>query len=160
MISLGRATIDRYKDFIDWTDTLNHLDDNTWLAPIAEGKATVAEIISHLNNWDDYLIHTIIPAIKNGEGMVFPDFDSFNQKAYEYARSGISKHSLLEKFKQTRIQLIEIMLTEPDVATKNVTANGVENCPHTGIPYSLLYIIHEFIEHDTHHKNQILSVIK
>lgn len=160
MISLGRATIDRYKDFIDWTDTLNHLDDNTWLAPIAEGKATVAEIISHLNNWDDYLIHTIIPAIKNGEGMVFPDFDLFNQKAYEYARSGISKHCLLEKFKQTRIQLIEIMLTEPDVATKHVTANGVDNCPHTGTPYSLLYIIHEFIEHDIHHKNQILSVIK
>ncbi|QTH46930.1 hypothetical protein J4772_01225 [Cohnella sp. LGH] len=36
-----------------------------------------------------------------------------------------------------------------------VTANGVELCPHTGTPYSLLYIIQEFIEHDQHHKVQI-----
>ncbi|MUG43736.1 DinB family protein [Paenibacillus woosongensis] len=159
MISLGKETIHRYKDFIEWTDTLHELDDNIWLAPIAEGKATVAEIVSHLMNWDNYLINTIIPAIKNGEGMIFPNFDSFNQQAYEYARSGIPKNRLLGEFKQTRLQLIEIMLTEPDVASKNVTANGVENCPHTGTPYSLLYIIHEFIEHDIHHKNQILSVI-
>lgn len=159
MISLGKETIHRYKEFIEWTDTLSDLDDNIWLTPIAVGKATVAEIISHLKNWDNYLINTIIPAIKNGDGMVFPDFDSFNQKAYEYARSGISKKGLLDEFKQIRIQLIEIMLTEPDVAAKNVTANGVENCPHTGTPYSLLYIIYEFIEHDIHHKNQILSVI-
>jgi hypothetical protein len=51
------------------------------------------------------------------------------------------------------------MLSEPDVATKNVTANGVANCPNTGTPYSLLYIIYEFIEHGNYHKNQILSVI-
>lgn len=159
MINLGKGTIHRYKEFIEWTDTLSDLDDNIWSTPIAEGKATVAEIISHLKCWDNYLINTIIQAIKNGEGMVFPDFDSFNQKAYEYARSGISKNSLLEEFKQTRLQLIEKLLTEPDVATKHVTANGVENCPHTGTPYSLLYIIYEFIEHDIHHKNQTLSVI-
>lgn len=159
MISLGKETIHRYKDFVEWTDTLRDLDDTIWLTPIAEGKATVAEIISHLKNWDDYLLNTIIPAIKNGEGMVFPDFDPFNQQAYEYARSGISKDELLDEFKQTRIQLVEIMLTEPDVATKHVTANGVENCPRTGTPYSLLYIIYEFIDHDNHHKNQILSAI-
>lgn len=159
MISLGKETIHRYQEFIEWTDTLRELDDATWLTPIAEGKATVAEIISHLQNWDHYLIHTVIPAIKNGQGMVFPDFDSFNRIAYEYARSGISKNDLLDEFKQTRLQLTEIMLAEPDVTTKHVTANGIDNCPHTGTPYSLLYIIYEFIEHDIHHKKQILSVI-
>jgi uncharacterized damage-inducible protein DinB len=145
---LGKETIDRYKQFLAWSDTLLDLDDNIWQTPISKGKATVAEIISHLQNWDDYLIHTAIPA-----------FDSFNQKAYEYARSGISKQRLLNEFKQTRLQLVELLLTEPEVATKHVTANGVDNCPHTGTPYSLLYIIHEFINHDNHHKNQILSVI-
>lgn len=159
MISLGNETIHRYKEFIEWTDTLRDLDDGIWLTPIAEGKATVVEIISHLQNWDNYLINMIIPSIKDGKGMVFPDFNSFNQKAYEYARSGISKNNLLDEFKQTRLELIDILLTEPNVAAKHVTANGVENCPHTGTPYSLLYIIHEFIEHDIHHKNQILSVI-
>src|SRR5690606_28481805 len=159
MINLGNDTIHRYKEFIEWTEKLRDLDDKIWLTPISEGKATVSEIVSHLLNWDNYLINTIIPAIKNGKGMVFPDFNSFNQKAYEYAYSGISKNSLLEEFKQTRLKLIEILLTEPDVAVKHVTVNGVENCPHTSTPYSLLYIIYEFIEHDIHHKNQILSVI-
>ena len=159
MTSLGKETIHRYKEFIEWMDTLNDLDDRIWLTPIAEGKATVAEIVSHLKNWDNYLINTIIPAIKKGEGMVFPDFDSFNKRAYEYARSGISKNRLLYEFKQTRLELVELLLSNPAIATKHVTANGVENCPHTGTPYSLLYIIYEFIEHDIHHKNQILSVI-
>lgn len=159
MVSLGEETVYRYKELIEWTETLRDLDDNVWYAPVAEGKATVAEIISHLRNWDDYLIHTVIPAIKNGEGMIFPAFDPFNQKAYEYARSGISKKRMLDEFKQTRLQLIELLLTEPEVAAKHVPANGVELCPHTGTPYSLLYIIHEFFDHDMHHKNQILSVV-
>lgn len=159
MISVGNETIDRYKAFIKWTDTLRNLDDEKWLTPVAEGKATVSEIIAHLQNWDNYLINTVIPAIKNNEGIVFPDYDSFNQKAYEYARSDITKNSIIDEFKLTRLKLIEILLTEPDVASKHVTSNGVENCPHTGTPYSLLYIIYELIEHDLHHKNQILSVI-
>ncbi|GGE02951.1 DinB family protein [Paenibacillus nasutitermitis] len=159
MISLGENTILRYKEFTEWTDTLHDVNESIWLQPIAEGKASVGEIISHLKNWDTYLIYTIIPAIKNGEGMVFPDFDSFNKMAYEYARSGISKDRLLDEYKQTRLQLVEKLLTEPDVAAKHVTAGGVEICPHTGTPYSLLYIIHEFNDHDNHHRNQILTVI-
>ncbi|UKS28328.1 DinB family protein [Paenibacillus sp. HWE-109] len=127
--------------------------------PIAEGKASVGEIISHLKNWDTYILSTIIPAIKNGKGMVFPDFNSFNKIAYEYARSGISKDCLLDEFKQTRTLLVETLLNESDVVARHVTANGLETCPHTGIPYSLLYIIHEFIDHDNHHKNQILTVL-
>ncbi|GFN33907.1 DinB family protein [Paenibacillus xylaniclasticus] len=159
MIDLSQETIYRYKQFIDWTDTLRDLNDNIWFSSIAEGKATVAEIISHLRQWDHYLLHTIIPALRTGEGMVFPDFDSFNQQAYEFARSGVTKDSMLDEFKQTRLQLVETLLAEPDIAAKHVTANGIANCPHTGTPYSLLYIIYEFIQHDIHHQNQILSVI-
>lgn len=91
--------------------------------------------------------------------MVFPEFDSFNQIAYEYARSGISKDRLLEEFKETRLHLIEVVLAELEIAAKQVTSNGVETCPHTGTPYSLLYVIHEFNNHDSHHKAQILSAI-
>lgn len=159
MISLGKRTILRYKEFTEWTDTLHDVHGSIWLQPIAERKASIGEIISHLKNWDTYLTLTIIPAIKNGEGMVFPDFDSFNKIAYEYARSGVTKDRLLNEFKQTRLQLAEILLADTDVVSKHVTVNGVETCPHTGTPYSLLYIIHEFNDHDNHHKNQILTVI-
>ncbi|GGA25613.1 DinB family protein [Paenibacillus physcomitrellae] len=159
MILLGEETLIQYKTFVKWTDTLRDLDDHLWSSPIAEGKASPADIISHLQNWDHYLIHKVIPAVRKGEGMVFPDFDSFNKQAYEYARSGVSKTRLLDEFKQTRLQLVDLLLAEPDVAAKPVPANGLAYCPHTNTPYSLLYIIHEFREHDIHHKHQILSVI-
>jgi len=159
LISLDKNTILRYQEFTAWTDTLRDINESIWLQPIAEGKASIGEIISHLQNWDSYLISTVIPAIKNGEGIVFPDFDSFNKIAYAYARSGISKSRLVDEFKQTRLNLVEMLLADPDVVTKPVTVNGLETCPHTGTPYSLLYIIHEFNDHDNHHKNQILTVL-
>jgi hypothetical protein len=159
MINLDTNTILRYKVFTNWTDTLYEVPESMWLQPISEGKASIGEIVSHLKNWDSYLISTIIPAIKNGEGMVFPDFDSYNRLAYEYARSGISKDRLLDEFKQTRHKLVDILLAEKDLVAKHVAANGTEKCPHTGTPYSLLYIIHEFNDHDNHHKNQIYRYI-
>lgn len=159
MIILDADTIDRSKQFTDWTDTLRRIDERIWSSPIAEGKATVAEIIAHLQHWDQYLIDTVIPAIKRGEGMAFPAFDAFNRIAYAYARSGVAKDHLLDEFKQTRHALVERLLAEPEVVAKHVTVNGVETCPHTGTPYSLLYIIHEFNDHDRHHQNQIAAVI-
>ncbi|WNR44913.1 DinB family protein [Paenibacillus roseipurpureus] len=160
MINLDISTILRYKEFTEWTDTLQDVQESMWLQPMTEGKASVGEVISHLKNWDAYLIETIIPAIKYGEGMIFPDFDSFNKLAYEYAKSGISKDRLLEEFKATRLQLVEMLLAAPDLVAKHVTVNGVATCPHTGTPYSLLYIIHEFNDHDNHHKNQIAANLK
>ncbi|CAN7399546.1 DinB family protein [Paenibacillus sp. LjRoot153] len=159
MIRLGTSTILRYKEFTNWTDTLREVPESKWLQPIAEGKASIGEIVSHLQNWDSYLISTIIPAITNGEGMTFPDFDSFNRLAYEYAKTGNSKDRLLDEFKQTRLKLVDILLAETDIVAKHVTVNGIVNCPHTGTPYSLLYIIHEFNDHDNHHKNQVLAVL-
>ena len=159
MITLNEQTLLRYKQFTDWTDTLYHIDERIWSQPIAEGKATVAEIISHLMNWDKHLLFTVIPSIQSGEGMVFPDFDPFNKIAYDYANSGVSREQLLDEFKQTRHQLVEALLADPDLTAKQVTANGAATCPYTGIPYSLLYVIHEFNDHDNHHKKQIEAVL-
>jgi hypothetical protein len=159
MIILSEETILKYKEFTSWTNTLHDVQISLWLQPIAEGKATIEEIISHLKGWDTYLITTVIPAVKRGDAVFFPDFDSFNEIAYKYAKSGISKERLLDEFRQTRHQLVEILLTETELTTKYITVNGVSNCPHTGTLYSLLYIIHEFNEHDHHHKNQILTLL-
>lgn len=54
--------------------------------------------------------------------------------AYEYAKSGISKDRLLDEFKQTRLQLVEILLAEHDVVTKHVTANGDKHARTLGYP--------------------------
>ncbi|MGG1519427.1 DinB family protein [Paenibacillus oryzisoli] len=148
--------LEDFKAIIPWVNQLVELDDAAWFKPIAEGKASIAEIISHLENWDRYLITKAIPSAQKGEGIVFPDFDPFNTAAYEYARSGISKSQLVGKFCATRMELYDLLLEIGEEALrKHVAANGVALCPHTGTPYSVLYIIQEFIEHDLHHKKQI-----
>jgi hypothetical protein len=153
-----RRIISDYEQFGEWTVTLHNLSDTTWHSPIQEGKASIAEIIAHHRNWDLHLIHVIIPAIQIGEDMVFPDFDSYNSQAYHYANSGVSKEQLLLEFIRDRMELIQILKSmKSEELLLEVKANGVTNCPNTGTSYSLLYIIQEFIEHDEHHKKQMLS---
>lgn len=159
-ISDSKSILENFRTIIPWINRLVELDDPTWFKPIAEGKASIAEIISHLKNWDRYLITNAIPSAQRGDGIVFPDFDPFNSVAYEYAKSGISKNQMLDEFCAIRMELYNLLLEiGEDTLRKHATANGVELCPHTGTPYSVLYIIQEFIEHDNHHKNQIDNVL-
>jgi hypothetical protein len=127
-----------------------------WNQPIAEGKAAVSGIVAHLMQWDRYFITNTIPSVHSGNGIVFPDFDAFNASAYEYARSGVSKSELLEELCATRTELCQFLLEAgEETLRKPVAVNGIELCPHTGTPYTLLYIIQESIDHDRHHIGQI-----
>ncbi|WP_256441035.1 MULTISPECIES: hypothetical protein [unclassified Exiguobacterium] len=38
-------------------------------------------------------------------------------------------------------------------------ANGTTHSPHDGVPYTLAYIVTEFIEHDRHHQQQVGSIL-
>lgn len=60
-------------------------------------KWTVGEIVSHIMNWDDYLLRETLSSVRDGQGMDFPDFDTYNKLASNYAKSGISKMKLLEE---------------------------------------------------------------
>ncbi|MBH5318840.1 DinB family protein [Paenibacillus sp. GSMTC-2017] len=156
-----KTIIDTFRSITTWSNQFNTLDDTAWFKPIEEGKASTAEIISHLMNWDQYLITYGIPAVQRGEGIVFPDFDPYNAIAYSYAKSGVSKSQLLVEFNATRLELCELLHEMgEETLRKPITANGDELCPHTGTPFSILSIIQDFIHHDTHHKNQIEEVLQ
>ena len=108
-------------------------------------------------NWDDYLLRETLSSVRDGKGMEFPDFDTYNKLASSYAKSGISKMKLLEEAKAKRELLVkELRLLSAGNLKKPLTANGVSHCPHTGTPYSLIYIIKEFVDHDNHHKRQVI----
>lgn len=155
------GTIQEYEQFGVWAQTLHQWSDEAWHTPFQAGKASTAEIIAHVRQWDRYLIHVIVPSIRKGEGMVFPDFDAYNKEAYQYANSGVTKEQLLQQFTRDRMELIGILKSmTTDELLREVSANDVTHCPHTGTPYSLFYIIQEFIEHDAHHKKQIVSAQK
>ncbi|MBU5214968.1 DinB family protein [Heyndrickxia oleronia] len=153
--------ISNFGKFSSWLNTLEELDESLLSKPIAKGKWSIGEIIAHITNWDNYLLSEIIPSVRNEKGMEFPDFDSYNKKASDYAKSGISQSKLLKEAKNTREILVkELYETPTDKLNKSLTANGVTHCPHTGTPYSLLYIVKEFTDHDNHHKEQIIQFLK
>lgn len=152
--------INDFKEYSIWITTLKDMKEELWTAPISGGKWTVGEIISHIMNWDDYLLRETLSSVRDGLGMEFPDFDTYNKIASNYAKSGISKMKLLEEAQAKRDLLVqELNRLSIGKLKEHLTANGVSYCPHTGIPYSLIYIIKEFVDHDNHHKRQIINFL-
>ncbi|MBS4196901.1 DinB family protein [Lederbergia citri] len=152
--------ISEFGKYSSWLNTLEDMDDTSWVKPIAQGKWSVSEIIAHIINWDNHLLSVVIPSVRNEKGMEFPDLDNYNIKASDYAKSGISQSKLLEEAKDTRNLLVKELNELPaEKLNKSLTANGVTHCPHTGTPYSLIYIVKEFTDHDNHHKGQIIQFL-
>lgn len=133
-----------------------------WSMPIGEGKWCPAEIVAHLMKWDEYLLPAVLPeALKINGRVEFPDHDQYNAASSAYARSGRSSAALLEEARHTRSKLVKELrkLTEEQF-TKPITVNGLTHCPQTNTPYSLAYLIWEFIQHDGHHRKQIEANIR
>jgi len=99
--------INDFKEYSIWITTLKDMKEELWTAPISEGKWTVGEIISHIMNWDDYLLRETLSSVRDGLGMEFPDFDTYNKIASNYAKSGISKIKLLEEAQAKRDYLFK-----------------------------------------------------
>ncbi|PEI83953.1 DinB family protein [Bacillus toyonensis] len=149
-----------FNEYSIWLNTLKGMKEELWVAPISEGKWTIGEIVSHIMNWDECLLSKVLPSVREGQGVEFPDFNTYNKIASSYAKSGISKMKLLEEAKAKRELLVkEIRLLPARNLKKPVTANGVSHCPHTGTPYFLIYIIKEFVDHDNHHKRQVMHFL-
>ena len=150
-----------FSKYSSWLNTLVDMNETLWSKPIAKGKWSISEIIAHIINWDNHLLSEVIPSVRKEKGMEFPDFDTYNKKASDYAKSGISQSKLLKEAKDTRELLVKELNELPtEKLTKSLTSNGITHCPHTGTPYSLIYIVKEFTDHDNHHKRQIIQFLK
>ncbi|CAM5184918.1 hypothetical protein UACE39S_01427 [Ureibacillus acetophenoni] len=93
--------------------------------------------------------------------MSFPNLTPSIKRHSDYATSGITQTKLLEEAIDTRRLLVQELKELPtDVLVNPTTVNGVTHDSLTGTPYSLIYIIKEFIEHDEHHKRQIVLFLE
>ncbi|MEK8130521.1 DinB family protein [Paenibacillus filicis] len=137
-----------FKEFSTWVATLHELDRELWTRPLSKGKWSTSEIISHIMNWDHHILTSILPAVKAGTPIRFPDEDRYNQQASDYARSGIGQSALLEEVIQTREQLVAELLDMPEAYY------------YKQLNYSLSFLISEFVLHDRHHKEQIESWLR
>lgn len=97
----------RFAAHIDWLDMLPRIDETIWDTPVAPETWSMKAVGLHMTNWDRYLLSETLPAIQTGRAVVFPEFDSFNQRAIEQVTSGISSDNVIKESIETRRALIQ-----------------------------------------------------
>lgn len=151
--------IDEFASYTAWLNTLTELDESAWEKTIATDKWSIKAIVLHIAHWDNHLLNVIVPAVKTGEAMIFPEFDSFNARATQKAKR-LSGENVFQLGKTSRSSLIETLRSlRQETLTSHTMANGTTHSPHDGVPYTLAYIVTEFIEHDRHHQQQVDSIL-
>ena len=152
--------LQEFASYTEWLKSLEKLSESDWNKQIDSEKWSIKQIILHIAHWDNHLLNVIIPSVKNGEGMIFPDFDSFNARATKRAEKLTGETVLKESINSRRTLVTMLDSLSEEALTYKTTANGVSHDPHHGVPYSLYVIVREFIEHDRHHMKQVESILK
>ncbi|WDH77256.1 DinB family protein [Exiguobacterium marinum] len=152
--------LQEFASYTEWLESLEKLSESDWNERMDSDKWTVKQIILHIAHWDNHLLNVITPSVKNGEEMIFPDFDSFNARATKRAEKLPGDAVLKESLQSRRTLVIMLESLSEETLTFKTSANGVSHDPHQAVPYSLYVIIEEFIEHDRHHMKQVESILK
>ncbi|GAA0315444.1 hypothetical protein GCM10008967_02500 [Bacillus carboniphilus] len=151
-----QEVITEFESLVDWIEPFKKYDYELLFKPMAEGKWSVAELLSHLMFWDRFIINDLTPIVKPGVNIELVDFNEYNGRAAEYAKSGLSVGELLEEIIATRKQLCSIVrdLPEEKLLTP-IKVGGEEIDRHTGNPHSIFNYVCDFIHHDNYHKKQV-----
>ncbi|MGD6803692.1 DinB family protein [Rossellomorea vietnamensis] len=148
----------RYNDFLEG---LVYIDEKQADLPLAKGKWSTKQVISHMYGWDLYLLETVLPSALIKKAVSFPSHNEFN------ARSLISTEAFtIKKLIEQSIHLRNRLLNELKmekytlILDKPLTVNGISHCPNTGSQYTLAYLMYEFADHDNYHSRQIIDFMK
>ncbi|WNQ12617.1 DinB family protein [Paenibacillus aurantius] len=145
---------------IPWLNSLRAMDESFFFAPIAEGKWSPAQIVSHLTAWDRVLSRQILPQVKDGaevESRDYRDWQTVNEAAAIYALEGISAAGLLDEAVEARRELVRAIreCDAPPEARFRI-AHGTEGFMEETFSGLLL----DFTRHDRHHRQQVDEVWK
>ncbi|MCR2822711.1 DinB family protein [Lederbergia panacisoli] len=144
------------ESFNIWVASLNKIEDRLFFMPIAEGKWSIAEIISHITFWDQYILEEMLPLMKPNADIQSIEFEPLNQKAAKYALSGVSSQDLINRQLEMRTKVVSALKekTEEDFFAA-FTLNGEKTDEYSGEPHSMFNYLASFVWHDNHHKKQI-----
>ncbi|MFC4620003.1 DinB family protein [Camelliibacillus cellulosilyticus] len=145
------------KDFIDlvpFLESLRGLDEEKWTAAIQEGKCTIRDIIAHMAEWDRYFLEGAVQKILSNAPLTIEelDFDTFNQKAAEYGKTK-TKDALLDQSIFYRRELVRGLRQIPEDRFDHTFPTPAE-------AFVVSQYIKDFVWHDHHHQQQILTFLK
>ncbi|WP_134682851.1 DinB family protein [Brevibacillus migulae] len=144
----------QFASLATWVEGLRAQPDHLWLAPIAAGKWSTAEIIGHLIAWDRYVLEERLPQMKPGAALPGGNVstEEINGQAANYARTQVGKEQLIAECQQVRKQLTACLEALSNDDFYGVfTINGKER--------DLAQYIKGLIDHDLHHRQQIEAFI-
>ncbi|WP_100010240.1 DinB family protein [Lentibacillus sediminis] len=148
--------INDFEAFNGYVNSLKTMEETHFFEPIAEGKWSVAEIISHISFWDKYIREEMLPQMKRDAVIESIDIEELNKLAASYALSGVSQQHLLDKQLEERTQLVsDLRRKSEEEFFATYTLNGEEVDEYSGYPHSIFNYIAAFIWHDNHHSKQI-----
>ncbi|MBM7542075.1 DinB family protein [Amphibacillus cookii] len=150
--------IDAFEQTEDWFESLKKHNDECFFQPIEKGKWTVADIITHIRFWDQYMLDVTIPQMTEGADVrTEEDFQKINDQAIAYVQhSNKTSEQLIDEAITMRQKLVDHLRqkTEQDFFT-HFTLNGEAIDQFTGYPHSLYNYTAGFLWHDHHHKDQV-----
>ncbi|WP_164670198.1 DinB family protein [Virgibacillus doumboii] len=153
--------INDFESFNLYIGSLKTIEETLFFEPIAEGKWSIAEIISHISFWDRYIREETLPQMKLNAVIKSIDFETLNKQAAQYALSGVSQQLLFQQKLEERTRLIsELRKRDEEEFFAKFTLNGEEVDRYSGYPHSIFNYIAGFIWHDNHHKQQINGFLK
>ncbi len=141
-----KETLNQFTDFLPWVEQLREIDKDLWLKPIATGKWSLREILTHIMHWDKNSLEMMVPNMAEGANLFFVDIEGHNQEAAVFAQSYTTLNALIDDLIKSRQQLIEILIEKYDDTTQFTIDNR---------NYTYKKFIDVFIHHDEHHKKQI-----
>ncbi|MBS4218264.1 DinB family protein [Bacillus sp. FJAT-49711] len=151
-----KELINDLESFNLWVETLQKIEDHFFFEPIAAGKWSVAEIISHITFWDEYILEEMLPVMKPDADIHSIEFEPLNQKAAKYALSGVSPQSLINRQLEMRKKVVSALKEKTEEEFFSAfTLNGEKIDEYSGYPHSMFNYFASFVWHDNHHKKQI-----
>ncbi|MCU9614438.1 DinB family protein [Caldibacillus lycopersici] len=142
--------INDFSTLISFVQSLAALDEKRWLTPIQEGKWTTRDIIAHIMLWDKYFLEEAIIKIVDQHPVTVKhlDFDQFNKNAVIYAK-GKSKQEICDMAIYYRAKIVSHLkyLSDEEFFKEHIVGDGNK--------FSAYSYIEDFIDHDTHHINQV-----
>ncbi|MDP5275735.1 DinB family protein [Chengkuizengella axinellae] len=139
--------------FNQWTKFVENLKDERdeiWNKPIAVGKWTIREVVSHIMLWDQIFYERAIDKIANQVPLTLKhtNFDEFNEQAKQYGRT-TSVKTLSENSIFYRKKIIEQIETLSDENYNKVYTDK------EGKAFHVTQYLKDFLWHDKHHMDQM-----
>ncbi|MGZ0042516.1 DinB family protein [Paenibacillus ottowii] len=138
--------------WIAFLAALSPYSDELLCEPIA-GKWSIQDVVSHVMGWDKNFTKALIQIIDKGQVMLKedPDVQAFSDSSVALSRT-MKPHDLLnEAIAQHKQMIVKLqMVSESDFMR-----------PVPNSIYTLETFLHEmFVQHDRHHKEQIVNSLQ